>query len=245
VTASRPHCSLEICKLGLSSCAPQRDSNCAATLEGWRSSLTGRSKCTDQLRFLVTSLLLFLAVGTPLALLKNPSDLSDEQAVTLRKLKRRGGDLWRAYEVTGALRAIIAGDLDEGDVAMMLDRSARRRHASGSSRTLWRPRPFARSQGILAAIRLAVNIARHEGFGRRVRLIINRACRFHSANAAIDLIIVTLGPVTYALARTCPGFRGPNQPISMPGPQDPRSFSLNMWTAIFPRPFQRASTGAD
>jgi transposase len=72
--------------------------------------------------FLVTSLLLFLAVGTPLALLKNPSDLSDEKAVTLRKLKRRGGDLWRAYEFTVALRAISAGDLDEGDAAMMLDR---------------------------------------------------------------------------------------------------------------------------
>ena len=30
--------------------------------------------------------------------MKNPSpDLTDDQAATLRKIKRRGGDLWRAY----------------------------------------------------------------------------------------------------------------------------------------------------
>ena len=29
--------------------------------------------------------------------LKNPGDLTDQQAVTLRKLKRKGGELWRAY----------------------------------------------------------------------------------------------------------------------------------------------------
>jgi len=51
-------------------------------------------------------------------LLKNPSDLSDDQAVTLRKLKRRGGDLWRAYALKEALRTIFAGDLDEDEVSM-------------------------------------------------------------------------------------------------------------------------------
>jgi transposase len=37
-----------------------------------------------------------------------------------------------------------------------------------------------RKAGILAAIRLGVNNARHEGLNRRVRLIINRAYGFHS-----------------------------------------------------------------
>jgi transposase len=35
--------------------------------------------------------------GARWCLLKNPGDLTDDQAATLRKIKRRGGDLWRAY----------------------------------------------------------------------------------------------------------------------------------------------------
>jgi transposase len=37
--------------------------------------------------------------GARWVLLKNPTDLNDDQAATLRKLRRRGGDLWRAYTV--------------------------------------------------------------------------------------------------------------------------------------------------
>jgi transposase len=55
-------------------------------------------------------------------LLKNPGDLSDEQAVTLRKLKRKGGELWRAHALKEALRAVFAGDLSEAEVGMLLDR---------------------------------------------------------------------------------------------------------------------------
>ena len=35
--------------------------------------------------------------GARWALLKNPGDLTDQQSITLRKLKRKGGELWRAY----------------------------------------------------------------------------------------------------------------------------------------------------
>jgi hypothetical protein len=45
-----------------------------------------------------------------------------------------------------------------------------------------------------------VNNARHENLNRRVRLIINRAYGFHSANAALALIMVTLGPIKHVLA---------------------------------------------
>ena len=138
--------------------------------------------------------------GARWCLLKNPGDLSDDQAVTLRRLKRRGGDLWRAYALKEALRAIFAGDLTEDEVAMMLDRFCSRAQRSGM-------KPFVtlaqtirkRKAGILAAIRLGVNNARHEGLNRRVRLIINRAYGFHSANAALALIMVTLGPITHVL----------------------------------------------
>ena len=138
--------------------------------------------------------------GARWCLLKNPDDLTDEQAVTLRKLKRRGGDLWRAYALKEALRAIFAGDLSEGEVAMMLDRFCSRAQRSGM-------KPFVtlaqtirkRRAGILAAVRLGVNNARHEGLNRRVRLIINRAYGFHSANAVLALIMVTLGPIKHVL----------------------------------------------
>ena len=46
--------------------------------------------------------------GARWALLKNPTDLTDDQAATLRKLKRRGGDLWRVRP-QGGLRAVFAG----------------------------------------------------------------------------------------------------------------------------------------
>ena len=138
--------------------------------------------------------------GARWCLLKNPGDLTDDQAVTLRKLKRRGGDLWRAYALKEALRAIFAGDLTDVEVALMLDRFCSRAQRSGM-------KPFVtlaqtirkRREGILAAVRLGVNNARHEGLNRRVRLIINRAYGLHSANAALALIMVTLGPITHVL----------------------------------------------
>ncbi|EQD72000.1 hypothetical protein B1B_04139, partial [mine drainage metagenome] len=49
------------------------------------------------------------------------------------------------------------------------------------------------------AVRLGVNNARHEGLNRRVRLIVNRAYGFHSARAALALVMLTLGPVDLKL----------------------------------------------
>ena len=145
--------------------------------------------------------------GARWALMKNPSDLTDDQAGTLRKIKRRGGDLWRAYTLKEALRAVFAGDLTEADVGILLDR-----FCAKASRS--RLKPFVtlartirkRRAGILAAIRLGITNARHEGLNRRVRLIVNRAYGFHSANAALGLIMLTLGPINHVLPheRTTP-----------------------------------------
>ena len=60
--------------------------------------------------------------GARWALLKNPTNLTEDQAATLRKLKRRGGDVWRAYTLKEAFRAIFAGDLDPAAVAELIDR---------------------------------------------------------------------------------------------------------------------------
>ncbi len=44
-------------------------------------------------------------------------------------------------------------------------------------------------------------LARHEGLNRRVRLLVKRTYGFHSAEAALGLIMVTLGPITHVLPR--------------------------------------------
>jgi transposase len=138
--------------------------------------------------------------GARWCLLKNPGDLTDEQSATLRKLKRRGGDLWRAYALKEALRGIFAGDLDEDDVSMMLDRFCSKASRSGLKPFVTAAKTIRkRKAGILAAIRLGVNNARHEGLNRRVRLIVNRAYGFHTAHAALALIMLTLGPIKHVL----------------------------------------------
>lgn len=45
--------------------------------------------------------------GARWALLKNPADLTGDQAATLRKLKRKGGELWRAYALKGATGPVL------------------------------------------------------------------------------------------------------------------------------------------
>jgi transposase len=40
--------------------------------------------------------------GSRWCLLKNPENLNDEQAATLRKLRRKGGEPWRAYGLQGS-----------------------------------------------------------------------------------------------------------------------------------------------
>ena len=138
--------------------------------------------------------------GARWCLLKHPGDLTDDQAATLRKIRRRGGDLWRAYALKEALRAIFAGDLTEDEVATLLDRFCSRAQRSGMKPFVTLAKTIRkRREGILAAVRLGVNNARHEGLNRRVRLIINRAYGFHTANAALGLIMVTLGPIEHVL----------------------------------------------
>jgi transposase len=138
--------------------------------------------------------------GARWALLKNPTDLTDDQAGTLRKLKRRGGDLWRAYALKEALRAIFVGDLSEHEVSILLDRFCSKASRSGLKPFVTAAKTIRkRKEGILAAIRLGINNAQHEGLNRRVRLIVNRAYGFHSANAALGLIMLTLGPIEHVL----------------------------------------------
>lgn len=53
--------------------------------------------------------------------------------------------------------------------------------------------------GILAAIRLGINQGRTEALNNKVRLITRRAYGFHSAQAALALVMLTCGPITVRL----------------------------------------------
>jgi transposase len=131
------------------------------------------------------------------SLLKAPPNLSDHQTLTLAKLKRAGGQVWRAYTLKEALRAIFAPDLTVEDVTVLIDR-----FISKASRS--RLAPFIKlaktirshRDGILHAVRLGINQGRTEALNNKVRLITRRAYGFHSANAALALVMLCCGPIT-------------------------------------------------
>ncbi|MGH2898859.1 MAG: transposase [Solirubrobacteraceae bacterium] len=134
------------------------------------------------------------------SLLKAPTNLTDNQAATLKRIKTAGGEVWRAYTLKEATRGIFAPDLNVEDVEILIDRLLSRLARS-------RLEPFVRfgktirkhRDGILAAVRLGINQGRTEALNNRVRLIIRRAYGFHSAEAALALVMLTCGPITLRL----------------------------------------------
>lgn len=138
--------------------------------------------------------------GARWSLLKNPENLSEEQAGTLRRFRRRGGILWQAYKLKEALRAIFHGDLDVNQAVALVSTWCRQAQASGM-------KPFAKAAttlgkhltGITEALARKVNNGRHEGINSNVRLIFRRARGFHSAQAALGLVMLTCGPISIHL----------------------------------------------
>jgi transposase len=67
-----------------------------------------------------------------------------------------------------ALRAVFAGDLEEAEVAYLLDRFCSRASRSGLKPFLTLAQTIRQASGRdLAAVRLRVNNARHEALNRR------------------------------------------------------------------------------
>jgi transposase len=138
--------------------------------------------------------------GARWALLKRPENLTDTQTLALKRLRAAGGEVWRAYTLKEALRAIFAPGLSIDDVELLLERFISRARRS-------RLQPFVRlaatiarhRDGILAAIALGVTNARAEALNNKVRLIVRRAYGFHSPQAALALIMLTCGPVELRL----------------------------------------------
>jgi transposase len=143
--------------------------------------------------------------GARWALLKKPTGLSDDQAATLRKLKRRGGDVWRAYTLKEAFREIFSGDLSPEQAGELIDRWISRASRCllpafvKAAKTIRKHR-----DGILAALRLGINNARAEGLNSVVRLVFRRARGFHSPEAALALVMLTCGPITLQLPHEHP-----------------------------------------
>ena len=145
--------------------------------------------------------------GARWSLLKRPENLTDEQAATLRQLRRRGGDLWRAYSLKEAFRAIFAGDLDPDQTAELIDRWCSKASRSRLAAFVKVAKTIRKHRdGILAAIELKINNARAEGLNNHVRLIIRRAYGFHSPTAALALVMLSCGPIDLLL----PHERGPD-----------------------------------
>jgi transposase len=138
--------------------------------------------------------------GARWALLKNPTGLNDDQAAVLRKLKRRGGDVWRAYTLKEAFREIFSGDLTPEQAGQLIDRWVSRASRSRLPAFVKAAKTIRKHRdGILAALRLGINNARAEGLNSVVRLIFARARGFHSPEAALALVMLTCGPITLQL----------------------------------------------
>jgi len=138
--------------------------------------------------------------GARWALLKNPEDLTERQATQLAGLKRTKGGIWRAYEMKEQFRAIFAGDLTRDQAAVLLDawcsRAQRCRLAPfvKAARTMRHRRDL-----ILNAIEHGISNGRVEGLNNKVRLIIRRAYGFHTADAALALVMLGAGPINLQL----------------------------------------------
>ena len=154
----------------------------------------------QQLRRLPTDRFAKAFKGARWALLKNPEDLNDSQQAQLRRFRRNGGGMWRAYEMKEQFRSIIGSDLSRDEADALLERWCNRAQRS-------RLAPFVKTAKtirqrrdlILNAIEHGVSNGRVEGMNTKVRLIIRRAYGFHSADAALALVMLAAGPINLQL----------------------------------------------
>jgi transposase len=138
--------------------------------------------------------------GSRWALLKNPEDLTDRQADQLARIRANRGGIWRAYEMKEQFRAIFAGDLDRDQAAELLDRWCARAQRSRLAPFIKAARTMRQRRDlILNAIEHGISNGRVEGLNNKVRLIVRRAYGFHSANAALALVMLGAGPINLQL----------------------------------------------
>lgn len=138
--------------------------------------------------------------GARWALLKNPDDLNTKQAAQLKALKRTRGGIWRAYEMKEQFRAIFDSDLDPTDAIIALDAWIVRASRSRLQPFVKAARTMRDRRGlIINALEHRISNGRVEGLNNKVRLIIRRGYGFHSATAALALVMLACGPITLIL----------------------------------------------
>lgn len=143
--------------------------------------------------------------GSRWALLKNPEDLTDHQADQLARIRRNRGGIWRAYEMKEQFRAIFAGDLTRDEAAELLDRWCARAQRSRLAPFIKCARTMRhRRDLILNAVEHGISNGRVEGLNTKVRLIVRRAYGFHSADAALALVMLGAGPIDLKLPHEHP-----------------------------------------
>lgn len=139
--------------------------------------------------------------GSRWALLKNPADLTDRQSVQLAKIRRTRGGIWRAYEMKEQFRAIFTAGLAPADAIAQLDRWTTRALRSRLPSFVKAANTMRDRRGIIInAIEQGISNGRVEGMNTKVRLIIRRGYGFHSAKAALALVMLACGPINLTLA---------------------------------------------
>ena len=135
-----------------------------------------------------------------MGLLKNPEDLTDAQASQVASIKRSRGGIWRAYEMKEQFRAVFAGDLEPAEAIEALDRWITRALRSRLAPFAKAARTMRDRRGLIVnALEQGISNGRVEGLNTKVRLIIRRAYGFHSADAALALVMLACGPIELTL----------------------------------------------
>jgi transposase len=143
--------------------------------------------------------------GSRWALLKNPEDLTETQAAQLARIRRNRGGIWRAYEMKEQFRAILAGDLGRDEAAELLDRWCARAQRSRLAPFVKVARTMRqRRELLLNAVEHGISNGRVEGLNTKVRLLVRRAYGFHSADAALALVMLAAGPIDLKLPHERP-----------------------------------------
>lgn len=146
--------------------------------------------------------------GSRWCLLKNPEDLTDRQAAQLARIRRTRGGIWRAYEMKEQFRAIFAGDLHPGDAIEALDRWCARAQRSRLPAFVKVARTMRERRGLIVnALEHGISNGRVEGLNTKVRLLVRRAYGFHTADAALALVMLSCGPITLTLPHERPPAR--------------------------------------
>ena len=126
--------------------------------------------------------------GSRWSLLKNPEDLTDNQAAQLARIRRTRGGIWRAYEMKEQFRTIFAGDLTRKQAAVLLDRWCGRAQRSRLAPFIKTAKTMRqRRDMILNALEHGISNGHVEGLNTKARRIIRSAYGFHTADAALAL----------------------------------------------------------